>query len=625
MDKDLRKIQHIEETPLIRWNKNEPNEFLQQFVEKLKSLNMILSTNTYVKGTNKVLARIIEDAQNQTMILLIGMTGTGKTSLVNALLKRTVLSTKMAKATAANTMIRYGQKEEVKAYFLDGQVASFDLNQVELFTTSDTFSAEILREHLDYIEVYVNNDLLKKVIFIDTTPLEPITDESAYVKESILNRADDLYWIFHCETKPTEGELKLLEKLQKRKVKPLAIINAIDINETAYDQFMAEQSDVLSPYFRKMLGISVKNAEEAIVSSYNDEKWQQSQFDSLLQEIEKSQDSQTDRVYLIIERFIKWLKRFQTEVELIPQREPYLSAYNLLVQHQLAKHTESSRKQIENQKLSTYEKEYREASLVFKDVQTLYQLLQVISNNKHFKSYDVIVFVEYANDYLKAVREYRTMHQAYKHEYNQSDAQQRHLTGIGLLKNMFAHEQQNEQLSKSIEKLQALQASIEQQYKKILELETQLFNEYVEVHKHLNNVANNQLVRILNKVSWIHTERKNKHQQLKTAVVQLNSFNNIVEAKEFVETFVEQLIGQEHLIVTKRERASLIEILVKIKGIRLSHQTLIASAQIEENNDEVSKTQAKLYAKYHLQLLKLTPDDMKSEIEPPPALIQITE
>lgn len=623
MEKDLKNIHHLEGSPLIRWNKNEPNEFLQQFIAKLKSLNRILSTNTYVKGTNKVLERIIEDAQNQTIILLIGMTGSGKTSLVNALLKRTVLPSKMARATAVNTMIRYGQLEEVKAYFLDGQIASFDLDKVELFTTSDTFSAEILRENLDYIEVYVNNDLLKKVTLIDTIPLEPNNEESAYVKESILNRADDLYWIFHCDTKPTQSELKLLGKLQERKNKPLAIINAIDIHESAYDQFIAEQSEMLSQYFRKMIGISVKNAEEAV--SVDEEKWQQSQFEILLQEIEKSHASQSDHVYLIMDRFIKWLKRFKTEVELIPQREPYLSAYNLLEEYQIGKQTESAREKDEYQKLNTYEREYRQASLVFKDVQTLYQLIQVISNNQHFKTFDVMVFVEYANDYLKAVREYRTMLQRYKKEFNHSANHQRHITSKRGLKTKFNSEQQSEQSSKLTQPLQALHKTIDQQYNKILELETQLFNEYEKINQQLNNIASSHLARILKKVSLISTERKKKKQQLEKAIRQLNSFNNILEAKEFVETFVEQLIEQKDLIVTKEERLSLIETLVKIKSIRLSHQTLIASTQIEDQNDKISTAQSNIATQYKLQRLTMTIDDMKSEIEEPPIFSEITE
>ncbi|MGE7837196.1 dynamin family protein [Viridibacillus arvi] len=624
MDKDLRKIHHLEDTPLIRWNKNEPNEFLQQLVTKLKSLNMILSTNTYVKGTNKVLTRIIEDAQNQTMILLIGMTGAGKTSLVNALLKRTVLSTVMAKATAINTIIRYGQTEEVKAYFLDGQVASFDLDKVELFTTSDTFSAEILRENLDYIEVYVNNELLKKVTLIDTTPLEPSGDESAYVKESILNRADDLYWIFNCNSKPTQGELKLLGKFHERNVKPLAIINAIDIHETAYEQFIADQNKLLSPYFRKIMGISVRDAEVAVATD-DEVKWNQSKFELLLEEIENSHANQTDRVYLIMERFIKWLKRFQTEMELIPQREPYITAYNLLVQNQIGKQKASERTEIENQKLISYEKEYRKASVVFKDVQTLYQLIQVISNNKHFKTYDVMVFVEYSNDYLKAVREYRTMLQSYKNESNRNGGKQRHSTGKGLLKTMFVNEQQSVKQSKPNESSQVLQATLEQQYKKVLALETQLFNEYPAVLKNLNDIANDQIERIINRVSLIGTERKKKKQQLITAIRQLNGFNNVLEAKDFVETFVEQLIEQKDLVVTKKERLSLSETLVKIKSIKLSHETLIASTHIDEQNDEISKMQSRLYEKYHLMPLQLTIDDMKSEIEEPPIYSGISD
>ncbi|MCT6817349.1 MAG: dynamin family protein, partial [Lysinibacillus fusiformis] len=101
------------------------NNILPQFVDQLRQLYSIIVQNTYVKDTAKHLNRIIQDANNQTMILIVGKQRVGKTTLVNGLLGREVLSVNDQHPTGVNTFIRYGEQEEIKAYFLDGVVAIF--------------------------------------------------------------------------------------------------------------------------------------------------------------------------------------------------------------------------------------------------------------------------------------------------------------------------------------------------------------------------------------------------------------------------------------------------------------------------------------------------------------------
>lgn len=136
------------------------NNILPQLVDRLRQLHGIIVQNTYVKDTAKHLNRIIQDANNQTMILIVGKERVGKTTLVNGLLGRHVLPVSEQHPTGVNTFLRYGEHEEIRAYFLDGVVAIFDMSKLELLTTGDTFASEILREHLDYLEVY-----LKKMIY----------------------------------------------------------------------------------------------------------------------------------------------------------------------------------------------------------------------------------------------------------------------------------------------------------------------------------------------------------------------------------------------------------------------------------------------------------------------------
>ena len=303
MSKDPTKLNDLKEQLPIHWAPSEPAAFLQHLISKLQYLNELLAKNSYVKETTKVLQYIIQDASNSTMVLLTGMAGAGTTSLVNALLGRTILTPKIAEGTLVTSIICYGEKEEVRAYFLDGQVASFDLEQVDLFTSLDTSSAQILREGLDFIEIYVNHDLLKLISLILSTPLQISGNEAAYIKESVINRADDVFWVSKYNRKMVQEEINLLNRLKEKNFVPLGILNGIDLIEknVSYDS-------KLSTYVRDIIGVSAKDALTAINENSND-LWQQSQMDLLLKELEKTANNQAKRLSYIYGTFYPLVKQ----------------------------------------------------------------------------------------------------------------------------------------------------------------------------------------------------------------------------------------------------------------------------------------------------------------------------
>lgn len=172
------------------------NNVLPQLVDKLRKLHGILIQNTYIKDTSKHLDRIIQDANNQTMVLIVGKERVGKTTVVNGLLGRALLSVNDRNPTGVNTFLRYGEREQIKAFFLDGVIAVFDINKLELLTTGDSFASQILREHLDYLEVYVKHDLLKSVTIIDAVSLEAGNGAKAYFSESLINRVDEFFGFY---------------------------------------------------------------------------------------------------------------------------------------------------------------------------------------------------------------------------------------------------------------------------------------------------------------------------------------------------------------------------------------------------------------------------------------------
>lgn len=623
MDKDLTTKNVLKEEIPIRWAQEEPAEFLQKFVAKLQSLNKILSKNSYVKETTKVLNYIIKDAMNSPIILLAGITGTGKTSLINALLRRPILSPKIEVTTAVNCIICFGEKEEVRAHFFDGQVASFDIDKVELFTSLDTSSARILREGLDFIEIYVNNELLKIITLIDTTPLQLSGKETAYIKESILNRADDIFWVFKYGQRFVPEELKLIEKLKEKRLTPLGIVNGIDLIESEENKQLSTYEKELKKYVRATVSVSAKEAQEAIVEQ-DSEKWQHSQMDLLLEELKKAANNHQRRLAFIAERFIHWLNRFQTELEIIQEREPYKSSYQIVKDYAENFESIETEKVIQNKQISKLTSLYEETSNIFKEVETLYQLIHVIVENSYLtKNGQLSAFKEKANQYLLTVREYRKLYHHYMEEYEILEKNHQKTNGKSLFKYLFGNNKEDDGYYKDeIEKLNFKQQIIEKKYNSILLEEENLLKSFDEIRELFNQLIKEKLASILKEFSSLRFERSSQDSKIQKAVRRLAGFNSIVEAQTFLLKFVKECVLSGEIVLTKEQEEKIKHTLQAIENVNLDYQVYVDQWK-QGKPISHEKIQSMVEEKNPFYPLKMTTNDIRVKIEEPPKLIEM--
>lgn len=614
-----------EELPVVRWEYEKPAEFLQKFVVKLRYLNKLLSKNSYVRETTKILKYIIQDATNNTIVLFAGMTDSGKTSLVNALLKRPILSTNVAVATEVNTIICYGEKEKVCAHFLDGQIASFDIHQVELFTSLETSSAKILRDSLDFIEIYVQNDLLKMVTLIDTTPLQISGNDTAYIKESILNRADDIFWIFKYGLPIVPEELKLLEKIKGKNIIPLGILNGLDLIDLNHKDSISSYEEQVSSYVRDLICISSKEALESVsLKDDNDEKWRHSQIDLVIKELEKTANNQAKRLAYLTERFIHWLKRFQTEIEIIPEREPYQTSFLTLkeyVEHFEERQTIEAAQNSYTLELSV---KYEKQSTIFKKVDTLFQLIQVIESKPFCDNTQLFTFNNQAKQYLLRVREYRKLRQEYTHIYELLDKKHQKVNGLTLLKFIFGKRQENEYFVDQIEKLNERQQILEKKYHLLKIEEKNLLKSFEKTKDLLNKVVQEQLAMILKDFSTIEFQRNTENAKIQTAIKKLKGFDSIVEAQSFILKFVSDYVLKEGYILTKEEKTKLQEMLQAIEKTVFDYPAYIE--QYEQmgpiNNVEIQKM---IIEKNPFYSCHITEDHIRVQLDEPPKILNLDE
>ncbi|MDP1392541.1 GTP-binding protein [Lysinibacillus capsici] len=598
---------NIDNTPIK--NTTSANNILPQFVDQLRHLYGIIVQNTYVKDTAKHLNRIIQDANNQTMILIVGKERVGKTTLVNGLLGREILSVDDQHPTSVNTFIRYGEQEEIKAYFLDGVVAVFDLSKLELLTTGDTFASQILREHLDYLEVYLKNDLLKSVTIIDSVSLEAGGGEMAYFSEALMNRVDEIFWVLRAGSMAMDAELLLIETLKNKGVEPLCVINGIDDEEHA-TAFMDSEQQRIGHLMSDFIGISAINA---LVAKQTDshELWQKSQYDQLIAHIHRVAENSDKKTYAILIRFLQWLERFRFELTVIPQRDPFQSAVENIEKYAGDTQYEYSRYQRDLAIVKEYEQEYEQVANTFKQVQTLYQLLQTIAQHDYLHDSKVEEFTEIAVHYQQMLREYRNMHSEYLREYERLDAQHKKIHGKGLMKAFFGQHTQNEFFKERVQKLNEQQEVCVAQYAKVQQAEVSMLQAIRDTQPFLIDLVKVRMSRIEQKVQKLNQQRAKDKRQLKRYAEKLNEFSCLIEAQGYIKEHLQPFLMNEQMPLKSKDIAMLEETVQAILAIDLSNNGLLARSQMNNKMESIA-IPFEVREKYPLQMLDLREEDVKS-------------
>lgn len=585
------------------------NNILPQFVDRLRQLHSIIVQNTYVKDTAKHLNRIIQDANNQTMVLIVGKERVGKTTMVNGLLGRSILPVSDQNPTGVNTFLRYGEHEEIKAYFLDGMVAIFDMSKLELLTTGDTFASQILREHLDYLEVYVKHELLKSVTIIDSVSLEAGGGEMAYFSESLINRVDEIFWVLRSESMAIDAEVLLMEALKNKGVVPLCIVNGIDKNNNT-EAFIRSEKERIGHLLSDFVAISAMDALEAQQTD-NKELWQRSQYDNLIAQIQRVAENSDKKTYAIIIRFLQWLERFRFELTVIPERDPFQSAVENIEKFAGDTQYEFSRYQRDLAIVQEYEQEYEQVANVFKNVQTLYQLLQTISQHDYLQDDFVEQFTEKAVIYQQALREYRNMHNEYMREYERLDAQHKKIHGKGLMKAIFGHHTQNDFFKERVLRLNEQQEVCVTQHAKVREAEAIIVEEINTVQNYLINLSKKRLARIEKKVNELNQQRAKEKRQLKLYAAKLNEFSCLIEAQGFIKENIQPFLMEERMPLRPKDQQMLKETIDSITSIDLSKNGLLARSQMNNKMESVA-IPFDVESKYLLQPLRLAETDVKS-------------
>lgn len=573
------------------------DEILPELANKLDQVSQTIASNTYIGETKRQLRKIIEDARSETLILFIGNRETGKSTIINGLVGREVIARQGGEFATANTFIRYGEQEQVTAYFYDDVEETFDLDRLPLLTSSESYTSKLLQSHIDYINVYLQEPMLQQMTLIDTLSVEQ-EDELPFLSPALLNRVDEIFWVLRPDKPIGKEELRVIEHLRERDIRPYCIINEID-DQAQNAAFVTDVKNTYGHLFDEVIYVAALEMESYLATK-DPIHLEASRFNVLHEKLAQFAEHKEARTRRILLRFIEWLERFEIETSLLPEREPLCTAVEVLKQYERNVMLATAQAQESIAAVEMHQQGYEEAAQIFTNVNTLYQLLQALHEAPYLCDEVVTEFMMKAEAYLDTVGAYRKAHKVYE------EARE-------------AFEQEKTQQAAS---LQAAYTYAEECYHKMMvnytaiaEAEQHVTSRWEAVEERLQYNHRMELAHHEKSASHLIATRQKELAALKLSVVKMAEFTCLIEAQGVLRDVVWRYIKTTALPLSDKEKAYMDELIQAISRVDLSGNGIVArSGATTVINQKVADAS---FSRYTIVPLQLEENGLKSADIPP--------
>ncbi len=194
-------------------------------------------------------------------VAIVGQFSSGKSTFLNALLSKGILSTGITPVTSKVIYINYGETYRLRVTYRSGAHAYYPLENISLF--SDQRIKQ--RDDIKYLTVYAPVEILKEISFVDTPGLNSQSQEDTQNTQKVFQDVGGIIWLTLMDNAGKRSEQEILNTYMSAfKTKSLCLLNQKDkfsqaqiLSTTAYVE------KKFSNYFSKVIPISAQMALDA--------------------------------------------------------------------------------------------------------------------------------------------------------------------------------------------------------------------------------------------------------------------------------------------------------------------------------------------------------------------------
>lgn len=195
-----------------------------------------------VRPVMEDLQTLRENWENERFeIVVVGEFSTGKSTFINALLKREILPSKVTPTTATVNFIRHlnelgeGCKEPIaKVHFKNDDVIEIPYHDLSDYVTEMSEKVNV-SENIRYVDLYVDSPYLENgVVLVDTPGLQALNIEHERITKEQIKKSNASILLFNMEQPGKLTEIKFLRDLSESIDRIFFVANRLD--GVPYDQ-----------------------------------------------------------------------------------------------------------------------------------------------------------------------------------------------------------------------------------------------------------------------------------------------------------------------------------------------------------------------------------------------------
>ncbi|HOO49653.1 MAG TPA: dynamin family protein [Alphaproteobacteria bacterium] len=227
---------NIKPPPRVDAEKDPRGAFVSVLRYWVEVLGNFPDTDMIIKDIND----LIINADSPLLIIVVGQFNTGKSTFINTILEKEVLSTDIIPETAAVTLLKYGTNEKAVVHHKNGKVSERSLHDIKNITSENSPEMKTLRDTIKYVEIHLNNSQLKKFSIVDTPGLNSTIALHSEVTKDFVSKGDLVLWLFSVAQPGSAAEIGFLRSMCDSQ-KPVGVLNQIDT-------FQKDEGDIRTQY-----------------------------------------------------------------------------------------------------------------------------------------------------------------------------------------------------------------------------------------------------------------------------------------------------------------------------------------------------------------------------------------
>ncbi|TKD70761.1 dynamin family protein [Pseudalkalibacillus hwajinpoensis] len=270
---------------------------LYETIERLK--NWVPAKHVVILSELK---SIQQDIYDPPMLLIAGEFNAGKSTFINALLGKRVLTSDIIPATSVVTKLTYGDEEEVIGHYVDGHSERFDRSELEQLTVESEGKWQGTLHSVSYIELRLPEKRLENLTIVDSPGLNSGYESHTSATIEFMKRADEVIWLFNYQNLGTQSELSQLKKMREIGLVPYGVVNRIDLHndeEESLEEFLEASFRRVNGLVNGLIGISASEALEGKLESNSELlKWSNwNVIEPLILHIEKTSERKNNKLF----------------------------------------------------------------------------------------------------------------------------------------------------------------------------------------------------------------------------------------------------------------------------------------------------------------------------------------